>query len=60
MADEDKGKAAAKPEGDPAVGDAPAIADADDGNESRLTKGYSDNPDAPDAAVAQVEDLKED
>lgn len=54
MADESKSSKANREDGV-----APAIPDAADGNESRLTKGYSDNPDAPDAAVAQVENLKD-
>lgn len=41
------------------VHEAKPIAEADDGNESRLTKGYEDNPDVPEASVAQVEVLKD-
>ncbi len=36
----------------------PAISDASDGGQSRLTKGYKDNPDKPDdSSIAQVEEL---
>ena len=36
------------------------IHEADDGGDSRLTKGYSDNPDAPSPdSVAQVEELRD-
>jgi hypothetical protein len=57
MADKDKDKDTTA--GDPAVGEAPAIPDAADGGDSRLTAGYSDNPDAPPDAIAQVENLKD-
>lgn len=50
-------KSKAKPKREQGV--APAISEADDGNVSRLTDGYSDNPDASDDAVAQVENLKD-
>lgn len=37
-----------------------AISDADDGGQSRLTKGYKDNPDKPDeSSIAQIEELVE-
>lgn len=40
-------------------GVAPTVSDGTDGGESRLTKGYKDNPDKPDpTSVAQVEELK--
>lgn len=39
---------------------APAVSDATDGGDSRLTKGYKDNPDKPDpSSIAQVEELVE-
>lgn len=39
---------------------APEVSDATDGGDSRLTKGYSDNPDKPDpTSVAQIENLHE-
>lgn len=36
------------------------IASATDGGDSRLTKGYPENPDAPEGSVAQVEELVSD
>lgn len=54
MADSQKKKAA------PDTVGAPAVSDADDGGQSRLTAGYKDNPDKPDPdTVAQIEVLSE-
>lgn len=40
--------------------EAPAVSEATDGGDSRLTAGYSDNPDKPGPdSVAQVEELKD-
>jgi hypothetical protein len=37
---------------------APEVSNATDGGDSRLTKGYKDNPDKPDpTSIAQVEEL---
>ena len=39
-------------------GEALPISEADDGGDSRLTKGYKDNPDKPDpSSIAQIEEL---
>jgi hypothetical protein len=39
-------------------GEAPAISEATDGGDSRLTKGYKENPDKPGPdSVAQIEEL---